>query len=266
MRDVWKFSPAKGSELLLLLAIADNANHHRMAWPGIDHLSDKTRLSRRQTQNLIRKLTDEGLITVHRNAGPKGVNLYEVIDPETTVRTGGEKIAPRKVRTVQPSTAGGAIQRQGGATQYQKGVKPVSPKPSYEPSKEPSGEPPSARDRDTMPRHGDAQTLVAVLYEDVLGIGAPTNYRQVLGQAQQLVKAGVDGDEVRAIASWLLADPFWAKKGIGMGTVLAQRDNYRAARSTKTTALPEIVPGPRGYTAGQLLELARREREADEEA
>lgn len=83
-----------------------------------------------------------------------------------------------------------------------------------------------------MPRNGAAQTLLAVLYEDVLQIGPPTNYKLAIGQAQSLVKAGSTPDEVRSIAEWLMADPFWSQKGITIGLVLKKRDEWRSAKKS----------------------------------
>lgn len=246
MRDVWKFSPAKGSELLLLLAIADNANHHRIAWPGIDHLAGKTRLSRRQTQNLIRQLESDGLIKVHRGAGPNGVHLYEVVDPESTLKKGGEKISPGKDFRVKPSTQGGEIQRHRGEAQYQKGVKPTSPKPSYEPPIEPPVEPLTTQGSSfekKMPRTGYAQILLATLYEDVLKIGSPTNYGQAVAQAQTLAEAGCTPEELTQIAEWLLSQPFWQQRGISIATILKERDAWRAAG--KATAGGRAARGTR---------------------
>lgn len=114
-----------------------------------------------------------------------------------------------------------------------------------------------------MPRNGDAQTLLAVLYEDVLQIGKPTDYKQAVGQAQLLVKAGSTPDEVRAIAEWLMADPFWSQKGITIGLVLRKRDEWRSAQKTPKNITPfqnsNRSAGRRGYTADELLAMSREE-------
>lgn len=46
MSKVWDESKAKGTDLLLLLAISDNANDSGFAFPGLETLMKKTRLSR----------------------------------------------------------------------------------------------------------------------------------------------------------------------------------------------------------------------------
>ena len=112
---LWRNSTAKGSELLLLLAIADWADDNGKAWPSVDTLSQKTRLSKRQTQSIVRQLEADKLLITHPNQGPNGVNIYQII-------MGGEKIAP-----VQSGVEGGAVQRT-------EGVKPTAPNTSIDTS------------------------------------------------------------------------------------------------------------------------------------
>ena len=76
MSRVWDESEQKGSALLLLLAIADYAHDDGGgAYPGVDTLAKKTRLSVRQTQRVIQQLADSGELEIQRSAGPRGVNI-----------------------------------------------------------------------------------------------------------------------------------------------------------------------------------------------
>ena len=251
MTRVWKESPAKGSELLILLALADFADDDGVSWPSVETLAQKARLSKRQTQYNIQSLVNAGLLIVETNAGPHGVHRYRIAGCKVSTRANP---AP-----VQKASKRGAKSARGGAKNVTEGVQPIAPKPSIEPSLEPSEEPSG------MPRNGDAQTLLAVLYEDVLQIGKPTDYKQAVGQAQLLVKAGSNPDEVRAIAEWLMADPFWAQKGITIGLVLKKRDEWRSAQKTPKNITPfqanthRRPPGQRGYSADELLAMAREE-------
>lgn len=69
MTLVWKYSKLKGSALLLLLAIADNANTEtKLAWPSMEYLAKKTRLSRRQVIRLISIIEQSGELEVLRSA------------------------------------------------------------------------------------------------------------------------------------------------------------------------------------------------------
>ena len=128
MNRVWRESPAKGSELLLLLAIADFADDDGVAWPGVETLAKKARLSKRQTQYNIRSLVDAGLLTVEENAGPKGTHRYRV----NMAHAGDAQIAP--VQNVHRAKSA-----RGGAKNDTKGVQPIAPEPSVEPSKNHQG-------------------------------------------------------------------------------------------------------------------------------
>lgn len=79
MTDVWAHSKSKGSALLLLLAIADHAHDDRSgAYPAIETLARKVRMSARNVQMLIRQLEARGELSVELNAGPHRANLYTV--------------------------------------------------------------------------------------------------------------------------------------------------------------------------------------------
>ena len=137
--------------------------------------------------------------------------------------------------------------------------KPTKPKPTPAPAKA----------TDPMPRNGEAQILVAVLYEDVLGIGKPTNYGRTVGDAQKLVAAGCTPEELTRIAHWLMGDPWIVDKGITMGTVIQQRDKWRASQSKpasltvhqggRTSGNRTNATGSRNLTNEELLAIARGE-------
>lgn len=77
MSAVWDVSIHKGSNLLLLLAIADNANDQGYAWPGIDYLAQKTRLSRSTVIRNTKVLEESGELYVDHNTRPG--NRYIVL-------------------------------------------------------------------------------------------------------------------------------------------------------------------------------------------
>lgn len=78
MTRVWQYSNQTGSALLLLLAIADNAGDNGWCFPGIEYLSEKTRLSTRQVIRLIQAIEKSGELTVMRGKGRKVVNKYHI--------------------------------------------------------------------------------------------------------------------------------------------------------------------------------------------
>jgi hypothetical protein len=103
MTAIWDCSPAKGSELLLLLAMADVANDAGICYPGVTTLAKKIRMTERHTQNLLRKLESEGLVKTGFNAGAltaKGLtNRYRILlpDPELPMFQADE--LPEKLST-----------------------------------------------------------------------------------------------------------------------------------------------------------------------
>lgn len=236
---VWDNSPAKGGELLILLAIADFADDNGVAWPSVSTLAQKSRLSERQAQRNIRNLVASGDLAIDENAGPHGTHRYRVL-----------RVSSRHPR----QNVGVTSSAKRGDIRDKKGVTPTSPKPSGEPPKKPSDVPP----RKPMPRNGAAQTLLAVLYEDILRIGPPTAYEKSVGQAQALVKAGCTPEEMHGIAAWLLADTYWQKRGITIDTVMRHRDEYRASKaSAGSLTLLGGKPSPfagRGYDPLQKMD------------
>jgi len=80
MTAVWEYSQHKGSNLLVLLAIADHAHDDgRDAYPSIKALAKKTRMVQRGIYRIIAELVASGELLVEKNASPKRTNLYQVM-------------------------------------------------------------------------------------------------------------------------------------------------------------------------------------------
>lgn len=78
MTWVWDHSPVAGTELLLLLAIADQANDDgRDAWPSTRTLARRTRLDERTVRRVLKRLADSGQLVVHSGGGRRS-NHYEI--------------------------------------------------------------------------------------------------------------------------------------------------------------------------------------------
>jgi hypothetical protein len=116
MSRVWKHSKAKGSELLVLLAIADFAHDDGSnAFPSVPTLAAKSRLSVRAVQFVLRKLEAIGELEIIEKGGRNGSNLYRVLIGEdgAKISPAGEAGCTRVVKPIAPGV-----------------VKPVSPNPS----------------------------------------------------------------------------------------------------------------------------------------
>lgn len=133
MSWVWDHSQAGGTDRLVLLAIADSADHDGTnAWPSVATIARKCQVSERTVQRSIRALVDLGELRVQAQAGGTGKmrddrrpNLYTVPMDGVTERR------PEEPDGVTPSTERGDTQRANGAT-------PLSPNPSLDPSEDPS--------------------------------------------------------------------------------------------------------------------------------
>ena len=137
---LWEHSPAKGGDLLLLLALADFGNDEGSnAWPSVETLADKCRTDRRTVQRMLSRLRDRGLIAVLPNAGPGGVNRYRLVMVESR---NGAHVKPYRPGGITPPRQNAAMVETPlppAASEPSAPVVPVPPEPSVEPSVEPPG-------------------------------------------------------------------------------------------------------------------------------
>ncbi|MGO7177677.1 hypothetical protein ACCS91_27250 [Rhizobium ruizarguesonis] len=78
MSIVWSRAPVQGGDLLMLLALADNADDNGVAFPAVPYLASKARMTERNVQLCLRKLERDGFIQIAHRAGPSGANKYRV--------------------------------------------------------------------------------------------------------------------------------------------------------------------------------------------
>jgi len=93
---IWDHSQLSGTELLLVLALADQANDEGVCWPSMDTLAHKARMTGRSVQNLMPKLFESGEVVMLREAHGHVSRTYRVVVPARPPRPGrGEKVAPQ---------------------------------------------------------------------------------------------------------------------------------------------------------------------------
>lgn len=148
---VWEHSAQSGTDLLLMLAIADMANKEGVAWPSVPTLSRFIRMSERSVQRTLASLEASGELEVQRNRGPNGTHLYRVkmnqslplFTPDTLPTGGDVKLSPDKLTgvtgvaggvTSEAKTGDTAMSPEPSGTNYRTGEKPVdnsqvNPKP-----------------------------------------------------------------------------------------------------------------------------------------
>lgn len=78
---VWEHSRHGGTELLMLLAIADFADDEGRAYPGVATLAAKCRLQQRRANYILSALKASGELEVSSNTGPRGTNRYRITLP-----------------------------------------------------------------------------------------------------------------------------------------------------------------------------------------
>lgn len=122
MSKVWERSQHAGSDLLMLLAIADFADDDGAAFPAVEKLARKCRMSKRNAQDRLRVLSESGELTILKNQGPppKYPNLFMV------------NLGALGVRPTAPVKPAAPVQYnvERGAAHCAPGVKPTAPKPS----------------------------------------------------------------------------------------------------------------------------------------
>lgn len=73
---VWDNSQHDGTELTIMLALADHSNDDGVSWPGIARLAQKSRRSERYVRRVIRQLEQGGELVVAERAGRSNTNMY----------------------------------------------------------------------------------------------------------------------------------------------------------------------------------------------
>jgi hypothetical protein len=137
LSEIWTEANVSGSELLVLLALADFADDDgRNIYPSMPTLAHKARLSESQTRRIIQGLIEEGLIEIVEIGGWDGrrnrANEYRIIREDS-----GSSMTPPPLA---PTLGGSADATTGGSSMT----------------------PPSSRPRDHGGR-ADATTVVSIM-------------------------------------------------------------------------------------------------------
>ena len=87
MSYIWKNGPQNQSETIVLLALADYANDEGECWPSINGLMQKSRLSERGVQQILRRLEGQGWLEIKYGTGRKNCNIYTIKTPHMDAET-----------------------------------------------------------------------------------------------------------------------------------------------------------------------------------
>lgn len=78
MARVWAESKHSGTDLLMMLAIADFADDDGNAYPSVGTLAKKCRTTPRHVNRILAALRASGELEIRLNEGPKGTNRYRI--------------------------------------------------------------------------------------------------------------------------------------------------------------------------------------------
>lgn len=87
---VWESSQHKGGNLLVLLAIADYADEHGIAYPSVKKLAEKSRLSTRAVQYALQALYESGELELVSEGRFDKANVYRVNAKNLQKREGAQ--------------------------------------------------------------------------------------------------------------------------------------------------------------------------------
>jgi hypothetical protein len=140
---VWDHSPSTGTELLVLLSLADQANDDGICWPSVRSLCRRSRIKRRHAQRIIAVLEARGEIEITRRKRPDKSytsNVYRVIFPTAGAAVyGSDGSGPETTGGRSTDHGGGGLQTTRGSGLQTTGEWPtdrevVAHRPPQEPS------------------------------------------------------------------------------------------------------------------------------------
>lgn len=153
---VWSRSESRNGARLVMLALADRADDNGFAWPSIEDLMERTKLSRRAVQKGIAALVDDGELKVDNGGGRHRSNRYQIVPKQCTYDgvtheepCTSDAVLPQETAHSAQETAHSATETAHSAT---RNSVQSAPEPSVEPSREPSGNQLQQGARDDLPQ------------------------------------------------------------------------------------------------------------------
>jgi len=249
MARVWEKSRHKGSDLLMMLAIADFADDDGRAYPAVPTLAAKCRTTPRHTNRILAGLRASGELEIRVNEGPRGTNLY---------RVALDSIAPEGMTSTSPLTPTSPLTRRSAPpdAHVPKPLTPTSDEPSlnhHEPPKNAkshseataSGSVAKKLSKARSPKASEALTAAtwrtySDAYRQRYGVD-PVRGAAVNSKLAQFVRT-VGEQEAPAIAALYVQseEPFYVREMHKVGLLLSDAEKLRTQwktghRSSKAT-------------------------------
>ena len=212
--QVWDYSKAKGSTLLVLIAIADGAaDETREHWATIKHICDKTRLGERGVQQCISDLKLLGELEVtprFRKNGSQSCNTFKISE----YMVGAQTLHPLQQQSEQDSGGGGTPQVGGVHDTVGGGASPRTaynhPLTVHEPSpkqKESDVEKQLALEPPEKPSSDLVKTIFAYWQEKTKHPGAILDAKRKTAITRAL-KLGYSAEQLRSAIDGCLKSPW----------------------------------------------------------
>jgi hypothetical protein len=144
MTRVWEYSKTTGTELLVILALADRADDDGYCFPGVAYIAHKARVTDRRVQQILRKLEEMGEINTDMRCGRHNANLYrvvvglEMVKPVSPIEHRNGEIQSTEMVKSRVEMVKSRVEMVKSRVEMVKSgaqkVKPISPNPSIDPS------------------------------------------------------------------------------------------------------------------------------------
>ena len=110
--QVWDKSTHSGTDLLMLLALADYSDDEGNSYPAVSSLARKCRMQPRNAGYILRSLQKSGELKILQNEGPKGTNRYRIMLASLGASKPLHRVAPlQSTAPLQSNVPTPAIQR-----------------------------------------------------------------------------------------------------------------------------------------------------------
>ena len=104
--QVLEKSQHAGSELLMLVVLAEYSDDDGHSYPAVASLARKCRMSTRNARFILRALRRSGELRILQNEGPKGCNRYRIVLPTIGLVTPLKQASPLKAASpLKPTSA-----------------------------------------------------------------------------------------------------------------------------------------------------------------
>lgn len=257
---VWARSESRNGARLVMLALADRADDNGRAWPSIDDLAERTKLSPRAVQKGINNLVDIGELEVDNGGGRHRSNRYRIVPKPRTLdgvtdskpRT-SDGVSSQETPNFAPETPNFEAETPNFATRN-----PVqsSPEPPIEPSENhQENHPPAPREETPLGEH-----LFTKWWEQY-GRTTAQGKRTIRRAIDDALRNGIDPDEL-----WLALDRIGElSKPITGGTLQFAFSEIRKANNVIALPSGQTLTGTDAKVAGWAA-IANQLREQGDSA